>query len=174
MDNYQQNPSDTSPVARPTFLTVLCILTFIGSGWGVISNVNSYFSADKINTEAVRKAVDSASATIANQSDGNTPGAKVVEKVMSGASDMMVPEKLKKNALLMTIANLLTLGAGFLMFQQKKTGFWLYLLGVGFSIAVPLLVYGAGNIVSLISSMSYGFFGVLFAVLYAMNLKHMR
>jgi uncharacterized membrane protein YgaE (UPF0421/DUF939 family) len=93
---------------------------------------------------------------------------------MSGASEMMVPEKMKKNALLMTIANLLTLGAGFLMFQQNKTGFWLYLLGVGLSIAVPLFVFGAGNIVSLISSMSYGFFGVLFAVLYAMNLKHMR
>lgn len=26
-------------VSRPTFLTVLCILTFIGSGWGVISSI---------------------------------------------------------------------------------------------------------------------------------------
>jgi len=27
----------TTETLRPTFLTVLCILTFIGSGWGVIN-----------------------------------------------------------------------------------------------------------------------------------------
>lgn len=28
---------------RPTFLLVLCILTFIGSGWGTLSNLFSVF-----------------------------------------------------------------------------------------------------------------------------------
>ena len=31
---------------RPTFLLVLCILTFIGSGWGTLSNLFSVFTAD--------------------------------------------------------------------------------------------------------------------------------
>ncbi len=30
---------------RPTFLLVLCILTFIGSGWGTLSNLFSVFTA---------------------------------------------------------------------------------------------------------------------------------
>lgn len=30
---------NTAPAKVPTFLKVLCILTFIGSGWGIISNL---------------------------------------------------------------------------------------------------------------------------------------
>jgi len=32
------NSGNVTVVARPTFLTVLCILTFIGSAWGIIGN----------------------------------------------------------------------------------------------------------------------------------------
>lgn len=34
-----ENPFSAERPVRPTFLTVLCILTFIGSGWGLISNL---------------------------------------------------------------------------------------------------------------------------------------
>ena len=34
------------PDARPTFITVLCILTFIGSGWGLINDSIKYYTAD--------------------------------------------------------------------------------------------------------------------------------
>ena len=36
-----ENPFETEKAVRPTFLTVLCILTFIGSGWGTVSNLFS-------------------------------------------------------------------------------------------------------------------------------------
>ena len=39
---------------RPVFLTVLCILTFIGSGWGVLSNLFSIFTADALNESHIR------------------------------------------------------------------------------------------------------------------------
>ncbi len=35
------------PIKRPAFLTVLCILTFVGSGWALFSSVTSYNSAEK-------------------------------------------------------------------------------------------------------------------------------
>ncbi|MDA8886218.1 hypothetical protein N9I68_01420 [Bacteroidia bacterium] len=31
---------------RPTFLTVLCILTFIGSGYGIFQGITSYATAE--------------------------------------------------------------------------------------------------------------------------------
>lgn len=34
-----ENPFSAERPVRPTFLTVLCILTFIGSGWGLINNL---------------------------------------------------------------------------------------------------------------------------------------
>ena len=34
-----ENPFSVEKTVRPTFLTVLCILTFIGSGWGLINNL---------------------------------------------------------------------------------------------------------------------------------------
>lgn len=34
-----ENPFSVEKPVRPTFLTVLCILTFIGSGWGLINNL---------------------------------------------------------------------------------------------------------------------------------------
>ena len=34
-----ENPFSVEKTVRPTFLTVLCILTFVGSGWGLINNL---------------------------------------------------------------------------------------------------------------------------------------
>lgn len=34
---------------RPTFLKVLCILTFIGSGYGILNSGVTYFNAETIS-----------------------------------------------------------------------------------------------------------------------------
>src|SRR5437764_14403282 len=38
---------EQEPVQRPTLLTVLCILTFIGSTWAIITSAYSYSTASK-------------------------------------------------------------------------------------------------------------------------------
>lgn len=38
---------ENSPEKRPTFLTLLCILTFVGSGWALFSAVTAYNTADQ-------------------------------------------------------------------------------------------------------------------------------
>jgi hypothetical protein len=119
------------------------------------------------------QALDSARNELVKQGD-NTPGNKVAEKVISGASQMLDPVKLKKNALYNIIANLLTLGGGFLMFQLRKPGYWLYLLGTGISVISPLAIFGVTNLLGIGMTAVLGFVGVLFAVLYAMNLRHMN
>jgi hypothetical protein len=98
----------------------------------------------------------------------------MAEKVISGASAMLNPENIKKNALFSMLANVLTLGGAFLMFQLKKIGFWVYLAGTGIAIVTPLVVYGPANLMSIGMTAVIGFFGVLFAVLYSINLKYMR
>lgn len=50
----EQNVQDNAPVAeakqRPTFLTVLCILTFIGSGLGVLFSLLGIFGLGAMNS----------------------------------------------------------------------------------------------------------------------------
>ena len=41
-----ESNTNTTVSLRPTFLTVLCILTFIGSGWGVYKGISGYLTAD--------------------------------------------------------------------------------------------------------------------------------
>ena len=168
-------PADQTPSgrhSRPTLLTVLCILTFIGGAFSLLGNVKNYLQPD-IDTAAVTKVLDSAKQELTDKGGENLPGAIVVEKVMSGAAEMMDNQKLKRSSLISILSNLLILGGAFLMFQMKKVGFWVFLAGVGVSIAGPLMVFGTSNLLGLFMTMGSAFIGILFAVLYSLNLKKM-
>jgi hypothetical protein len=60
------------------------------------------------------------------------------------------------------------------MFQLKKIGFWAYVAGTGIAIMTPIVVYGPSNLMSIGMTAIYAFFGILFAVLYSLNLKYMH
>jgi len=173
MDPHNSADSNPSVSARPTFLTVLCILSFIGSGYGILNNLNGFMNSGKMPVENVNQILDSARNEINKEAQG-TPGAAVAEKVLSGASEIVDPAKLKKMSLYLLMANILTLGGAYLMFQLRKQGFWMYVVGTALAVLTPLIIYGASNLVSIMMTVSIGFVGVIFAVLYAMNLKHMK
>jgi hypothetical protein len=168
METAQQGATPT----RPTLLTVICILTFIGSGWSIISNLNAYRHAG-LSSEAVSTVLDSAQTQIRKDLSDN-PGADIADKMLSGAREMADPFKIRKNALYGLVASMLTLGGAFLMFQLRKPGFWIYLLGTGIAVAAPFVVFGSDNIVGIIMGSGSGLVGLVFCVLYAVNLKHMR
>jgi uncharacterized MnhB-related membrane protein len=59
-----------------------------------------------------------------------------------------------------------------MMWNLRKIGFWIYVLGTVIGIVAPLIIY-SGNLIGAISSIGIGFFGVLFVVLYAINKKQL-
>ncbi len=76
MEDYSYD-REMQPEKRNTFLTVLCVLTFIGSGWAIISSVVSYKFVDK------RIALYSDSTKINSDRDTlTTVGSVVVTKSM--------------------------------------------------------------------------------------------
>lgn len=156
---------------RPTFLTVLCILTFIGSGWSVLNNISTYRQSDTA-ASVVSSALDSASSQIELQG-ANEPGAEIANKMLQGAREMSDPVKIKKNSLFGLMAAVITLAGGFLMFQLNKKGFWIYVLGTAISVVSPFLVFGMANFIGVLMGAVSGFIGIIFCVLYALNLKHM-
>ena len=171
MADITNTPTTSAPL-RPTLLTVLCILTFIASAWGIINNIKSY-----INANAISGIVDSAMAQAKNdvkESTKDKPEAgQLAEKIINSASEITDPAKLKKMAIYGLIGNVLAFVGAFLMFNLKKTGFWVYLVHVAVAILAPLAVYGAGNMLIGISTMGVVFVSILFSVLYSLNLKYM-
>ena len=162
---------ENQPAQRPTFLKVLCILTFIFSGYALISSTITYFNAEKVsatiinareklNQDLSRKGKDSESAGFAS-------------KVMDNMSVMSTPDNLRKTALANIVTSILCLLGAFLMWQLNKKGFYIYLLGTLVGILLPFYLFG-GNFLTSLSVGFAGFIGLLFVIFYAMNLKSMK
>lgn len=172
------NEFEQEPKVRPTLLTVLCILTFIGSSWAIISSVWGYSTASKsarmVSSVIMQKHGDS---TLQNDSAVNSIANKkrsmFGEKMMVSVSKMMTEENIRKNAIGAIISEFLTLVGAFLMWKLRRYGFYLYIAGVIIGIIVPFYLYG-GNIIAVGMSVFSGFFGMVFIALYALNFKSFK
>lgn len=102
---------------RPTFLTVLCILTFIGSGWGIVDSLIDYFNADLAGdtVELVEEQMDEALEEIEDDENMTDKQKEFVEGFMGGITDSLTPENIRKSSLVSFISNLLTLLGSILM-----------------------------------------------------------
>jgi len=140
---------------RPTFLTVLCILSFVGIGIGFISALYSLltFSA---TTEII-----------------NTYGSAMENSPFGGMVDTLA----KWGQTLYTIqmvANLICLAGVLMMWNLKKTGYFVYIVGeIAPAIASFALMGGYGPLGTL-AMVSGLIFPVAFIIMYGLNLKHMK
>ncbi len=159
------------PAPRPTFITVLCILTFIGSGWGLISESIKYFSADS-QAEVISKVKEQANSDISKRKDSANAGARFAQKMVNSLN--MTPANIKKGAVSNGLAAILCLVGAFMMWSLKRTGFYLYVLGTLVGIISPFVIFGTGNFIAIISSVLIGFLGLIFVILYGVNLKYMK
>jgi|KBSMisStaDraftv2_1062788.scaffolds.fasta_scaffold00027_8 hypothetical protein len=173
MENVQTGtvsaPTPSGP-ARPTFLTVLCILTFIGSTWGIISGITGYLTANTMS-QMVSAATEESRQEIQKSGD---EGSKVANSILDSVNAMMNPAAKKKAALFGIVASVLTLLGGFLMFQLKKTGFYTYALGTLVGIIGPFVAFSGAGFMGIVTSSVMAFFGILFVVLYGLNLKYLK
>ncbi len=160
----------TGAPKRPTFLTVLCILSFIGGAWGVIGGIiNMAAGNDSAAVAEMSAEMDQAQAEL-----GDDAASQIAGDMMNAAGDFAV--KAAENAKSIGIANivlsLLSLAGVWMMWNLKKTGFYVYTVATICGLAVPLIFLGV-NLMSMLSVGIGGLFGVLFIILYGVNLKHM-
>ena len=168
---------EKEPRLRPTLLTVLCILTFIGSSWAIIANVWSY-------STAARSA--KAFSTIMKRQDDSGPQNDTIvqkrkdekhsifeKKMMTSVSKIMTEENIRKNSIGAIISGLFTLVGAVLMWRLRRIGFYLYMAGVIIGLIVPFYLFG-NNLIAVGMSVFSGFFGLVFIALYALNFKNFR
>jgi hypothetical protein len=140
------NSNETEPVKRPTFLTVLCILTFISAGLGCLFSLLTPLLADTF-VEFL-------------QNSPNYDEIKMADtlKVLQSGWGYYAPTFLLA---------LVSLVGAILMWKLKKIGFHLYASSNLALLFIPTLILGvaistAGIVLT-----------IGFIVMYAVNFKHL-
>jgi hypothetical protein len=173
------NEFDEEEHTRPTLLKVLCILTFIGSSWLILTQLWSYSTASKTAQmiSSIRNVSQNDSAnkdsSVQQQHATHKEGFFLGKKMMMSVSKMLTVENIRKTAIGTIMSAILTLIGAILMWRFKRSGFYLYIAGTVIGLSVPFYLYGA-NTMSVGISFFSGFFGLIFIALYALNIKSLR
>ncbi|WP_372750885.1 hypothetical protein [Labilibaculum sp.] len=160
----------TTPKKRPTFLTVLCILSFIGSGgFGLLNSLYQFATFES----SYPKNAEKLSLVLEQLEDAGMDSGFMYTNAQNSLIQL---EKMSQNLGIITGANclfaLLSLLGVFMMFKLKKNGFYLYLGANLFWILVPLALIDFDA--TLFMTMVSAGITALFVILYAVNLKHMK
>lgn len=156
--SFENQPVSEAP-KRPQFITVLCILTFIGSGLSFVGALWGYFSI-----KASEKFLQGMSAS---QEDAHGMISGMQETIIK-AVENAVP-----NMVIGLLCSLICLYGAIQMWKLKKTGFFIYSVGEitpaisAFFLGGGGLIGGAGAVVGLL-------FAMVWIVLYAINFKHLK
>lgn len=148
-ETTQTNPSGGTAV-RPMFLTVLCILSFIFSGIGLIALIIMLLGMGALQT-------------IANAADTAAAGAEAgLGEVVSSGPSMGLTWAYLIVGLITTLVGLFGV---IKMWKLQKVGFFIYTGCVVVSFIMGIIYSGFGFM---------GFLPLVFVVLYGLNLKHLK
>ena len=135
---------------RPDFLKVLCILTFIGAGFGIIGGIMTMFFSNVAVLESLQKIMEDA---------GQDSSAFDPENFSHAMS----------KGLMVIVLNILALVGAVMMFNLNKLGFYLYAIAQ-ISMLFVGVIHGGME--------SFSYFSLIWNALwigmYASNLKFMK
>lgn len=167
-----ENPFDVqvNKPQRPTFLVVLCILTFIGSGWSILSNLFSLFTGSILDSNMQ---IEQYSEMIGDIENGGT--SSFISSILNSTMDILqvtASHALEINTMQFVLGLISLLGA-VLMFQLRRLGFYLYTAAQ--ILTLFILPYFAGFSPLVVFLMLWSaLFSLAFIIMYAVNLKYMH
>ncbi|MBU0487707.1 MAG: hypothetical protein KKD31_07125 [Bacteroidetes bacterium] len=153
----EQNTLNEVPQTRPTFLTVLCILSYVGVAIAVISGIYNY-----ITFNANMAMIENLTGGIENLEEN---------PLFAGMSDLL---KHGRTLYIVNIfAALICLVGVLQMWKMKKTGYYIYIVGEIAPAIASFTLVGSVGILGTAAIIGGLIFPILFIVLYGLNLKHM-
>lgn len=149
--NFEENTIKENQL--PQFLKVLCILTFIGTGLGILFNIFGFLALNM--THAFNVAMMEAAAK---------------------SGEVLDPETLLFNTKVTLLTGIFTsigclIGAIF-MWKLHKIGFTIYTISQACYIVFPILFPMTAELS--LSTFLWPLIPVAFVIMYAINLKHMK
>ncbi len=154
---------------RPGLLTVVGILSFIGIGYRILIGLLNA-SMGTITSSLVPFLND----TFENEADlSNVPDSLrgLIEGIFDSVTKFM--ENVTGIYLSIVLLAIIALVGVILMWQLKKTGFYLYTVARICILLIPVIFLGY-NIISMIWLSSGVIFAAVFIILYSLNLKYMK
>ena len=166
-----ENPFEEqqNKLQRPTFLLVLCILTFIGSGWGTLSNLFSVFTAG-LTDSSMQMEHYSSMLNGMDQGAGSAVLSDILNSTMASLQATFVHAR--EIAVVSLVLSVISLLGAILMFQLRRLGFYLYTAAQILALFVLPYFAGFSMYVGMVMFFS-GLISLLFIILYAVNLKYM-
>lgn len=150
---------------RPLFITILCVITFIGSIIGIIVNSLGYINAETEvesiisgKTKTQLKHLFSPSATVASE-PVRIPNLNV--------------ENYRKYSIGCIASSILCLVGTVLIFKLKRTGFYSFTLGTFFNLITHFLLFG-DNLAEMGFSIIFALLAFVFVILFGINLKYLE
>jgi hypothetical protein len=155
--------NNEEPRKRPAFITVLAILSWIYVAIGVLGALVNSLSSEEKQMEQIDQA-------IAVYDD--------MDEMPFLDDSIAVLEASRDNLRVTNLGNLIFLLvegiAVFMMFNLKRNGFWLYTLAQIGLVSLIIIVMPWPNLISTLTVVVTLFLVILFEILYAVNLKHMK
>lgn len=150
---------------RPAFIKVLAILSWIYVGIAMIGGlINSLASS-----ESQLESLDDAIAIYQDMDPDVMPFSEDMIEFLEASK-----ENYKINGFLQLFLILIEGIAVFMMFNLKKIGFWLYTIAQLGILLLIVFLFPLDNFVTIISLVINGIIILIFEILYAVNLKHMK
>jgi len=172
MSNEAIDAMEIQKPNRPTFLTVLCIITFVVSGYFFVQSLLGIFVNNSLDTTAFNEIISQLYESM-DEMEGQEQA--FMQKIIDGFQ--ITVNSIIENAVSLGIFEMLTSVLGILgavlMFRLNKKGYYLYILAKIVGVVAPLAIIGV-NVVTISIYGFIGVIGILFIVLYGVNVKYMR
>jgi hypothetical protein len=169
MIKYKIMETMNSSKTRPTLLTVVCIISYVLLGFSILNGFTGAIFGTLTSTfEPVLEKIIERDVHL----DEVPMGVRsLVEDSFDVAYKAM--EHATTMSLLSLLLSVIALFGVIMMWQLKKTGFYLYTGAKIFILLIPLIFLGL-NFITFIAVTSTGMFAIVFIILFAVNLKHMK
>ncbi|HKK39187.1 MAG TPA: hypothetical protein VJ949_07205 [Cryomorphaceae bacterium] len=166
IDHYE-SPRQT----RPTLLTVLCVLTWVVSGYTILTVPFNYFFSSEVTASTFQETINDAMAEMAEDSP---EAAEMMEGFMMAASSTVsnAIDNAGWIALTDLLVALLSAFGAYLMFKLRKSGFWIYVVAKVLGL-ISVFAFLGVNLLTAAGVSFAGFIGLILIILYGVNLKHM-
>ena len=155
---------------RPVFLTIICIISFAGLGIIMMKNLFALALSQLFST-LVPVIKDGMQQALNEVSMSNPPVQPFLEKVFSSVIKLLSNMPLFAG-LTFAISGVALAGV-ILMWNQRKSGFYMYSVAKILGIFLPVMIIGV-NFISMMMGASLFIVAAIFITLYALNLKSME
>lgn len=153
---------------RPTLLTVIGILSFIGLGYRILTGLIN--AALGTATSSIAPFLNDVFENEVDLSDVPESMHGFIESIFDAVTRVL--ENVTGIYLTVVLLSVIALLGVIMMWQLKKSGFYMYAASRSLIAFVPFIFVGY-NLVSLLWFISSIIFGILFIILYSLNLKEM-